>query len=178
MKLILLTVLLGSILAMTLTSTQPKADYFEVPEGFPTDLEHRARCIISWTFDDQHCSTLEKIALDHVLEYTPGPANGLYVLINSDFEESNGYDYLWSTRETPVAHYTDDVLLTFTQNKAGCAVNGFSRSQGPSEYDFATNYCNMRNLFKGEHLKDMQHQVVHDCDYLPSESDEATCSIY
>ena len=43
--------------------------------------------------------------------------------------------------------YTDKFLLTFTANDTGCHVEACSESQGPSFYDFDTNYCNMHVLW-------------------------------
>ena len=64
------------------------------------------------------------------------------------FEEAEN-DYLWVTRETPSAHYIDDIIFEFIDNEGGCQLNSKSRSQSNSYFDYDTNYCNMWTVMNG-----------------------------
>ena len=84
---------------------------------------------------------------DHVEIWNPEPLTGGQYAIWDVTEMQT----MWLTRTTPVQKYVDDISFEFNGDPdnfqaPGCTVNGKSRSQTLSYYDYNTNYCNMWNL--------------------------------
>ena len=68
------------------------------------------------------------------------PSGGFYKMY--DLKQ---YDWMWTTRTTPIKKYVDDQKFEFKEVEGGIEVHGRSRSQTLSYYDYETNFCNLWN---------------------------------
>jgi hypothetical protein len=67
--------------------------------------------------------------------------NGTYTIISQSAESIS------LTRLTGDSRYLDKILYTFSDKSAGCYLKACSESQVFSILDFATNYCNIHDLY-------------------------------
>ena len=139
---------------------------------FPRDDSFHADCHVSATFDSKTCDEVYT-AMDAEIRAwnssTTSPAGGLYKL-----KEEADSDYIWSTRLTKNEKYTDDQLFEFTETNTGCTVNGHSRSQSMSYYDYSVNFCNLWNAYNG--IGGFTYSVGK-CGY-PADDPVKTCATY
>ena len=150
------------------------------PKGFPTNNMGHAHC--QMTFESKTslpCSEAFSEVYGNVDAWKPEPdAGGIYQL--KQCNDDDAVTYIWSERLTGDQKYTDDVLLTFTEQADGhCHIEGFSRSQSMSYWDYYTNFCNVRNLLKtvpGE----IDSRKVGKCSFAPSEGEQETeqCNLH
>lgn len=71
----------------------------------------------------------------------------------------DGVDMSFS-RLTGDRKFTDKMVFTLTDIGSKCKIDACSESQGGSNEDFSTNYCNLKMLFCGS--DDQCHPVIHD----------------
>eukprot|EP00351_Strombidinopsis_sp_SopsisLIS2011_P000213 CAMPEP_0116876906 /NCGR_PEP_ID=MMETSP0463-20121206/8765_1 /TAXON_ID=181622 /ORGANISM="Strombidinopsis sp, Strain SopsisLIS2011" /LENGTH=114 /DNA_ID=CAMNT_0004523813 /DNA_START=165 /DNA_END=509 /DNA_ORIENTATION=+ len=100
------------------------------------------------------------------------PSGGVYELY-----ESSADDYIWSQRLTRDQQYTDDQLFEFTDLNGGCHVDGESRSEANSVYDYNVNFCNLWNVYNGAGgFSNLEHTF---CTYYVDDSEApVTCARY
>ena len=151
-----------------------------VPKGFPTNNFGHAHCQIEFeTVTSFPCSAAFTEVYANVEAWNPEPdAGGIYKLKQCNDEEETSY--IWSERLTGDSKYTDDVVLTFTErDDAHCHIEGFSRSQSASYWDYYTNFCNVRNLLKTV-SDEIETRKVGKCSFSPKEGAEETeqCNLH
>lgn len=114
------------------------ATSFAAKKDFPSFDGMHANCAMQVSYQGQQCATTFTNMEAKIKTLTPEPnANGVYTI-----KESATNDYIWTLRETPSAHYVDDIIFEYKQSGSDCVVNSKSRSQTLSYYDYETNYCN------------------------------------
>eukprot|EP00744_Colponema_vietnamica_P004289 GILI01006434.1.p1 GENE.GILI01006434.1~~GILI01006434.1.p1 ORF type:complete len:197 (-),score=88.72 GILI01006434.1:154-672(-) len=158
-------------LATSAAAVAPAAN--DVP-SFPSFDAFHANCKLQATFKGQQCldlyHSLEKGVISGLVK---DPSNGLYELLGKD----EGKLVLRATRTTPVKKYVDDVILQLVQQGDNCFVEGKSRSQSLSYYDYSTNFCNLYNPLRVLDIpfdKDVQ-----ECKFHPADEEiVATCDKY
>mmetsp|Transcript_36515 Transcript_36515/g.26588 ORF Transcript_36515/g.26588 Transcript_36515/m.26588 type:complete len:160 (-) Transcript_36515:78-557(-) len=141
---------------------------------FPTHNSGHAHCSLSADFAESCDEVYDAIDANIAAwgSAETSPAGGLYRL----YEESTD-DYIWTTRLTANEKYTDDQLFEFTTTSTGCHVDGKSRSQSSSYYDYDVNFCNMWNVYNG--VGDFTNLHHSSCQFYPSDSDiVSTCARY
>lgn len=126
--------------------------------GSPAGSPH-AGCYLTVAFADTPCTRVRNETLARI---AAGPSfdshnHGTYSLISDD-DDASGHTYvIVGQRVTGAACqdcYTDRFQLTLTQQleldgTLRCFVHACSESQGPSVFDYSTNYCNLRVLWCG-----------------------------
>ena len=122
------------------------------------DLFH-AQCEMELKILDEYCIDVNASIIQQVDDRNGFDQNCKYV---EDKNEFCGYSMqeittneLHLQHETPTKHYIDDIYFTFkgkvynkTTGSFYCVIDGLSKSQAISYYDYDTNYCNMFNLFR------------------------------
>ncbi len=149
------------------------------PKGFPTNNLGHAHC--SLEFESKStlpCAAAFQEVYNNVEAWKPEPdAGGIYELksCNDDAETT----YIWAERLTGDKKYTDDVVLTFTDNGDHCHIEGFSRSQSMSYWDYYTNFCNIRNLLKTV-PGDIDSRKTKSCSFAPTPGEQETeqCNLH
>ena len=140
---------------------------------FPRDDAFHADCHVSAQFDGLSCENLWALIDAEIRRWdsdTTSPSQGVY-----NIKEESLNDYVWSTRLTKNKAYTDDQLFQLTSNSSGCAVDGHSRSQSVSYYDYSVNFCNLWNVYNG--VGDAFTYSVGKCGY-PADDPATTCAKY
>ena len=114
---------------------------------FPSDDSRHAYCHVNATFDGLSCDSLYALMDNEIRRWdssTTSPSGGVY----SIYEE--GVDsYIWSTRLTRDGNYVDDQLFQLSATASGCYVEGHSKSESFSYYDYSVNFCNLWNVYNG-----------------------------
>ena len=138
---------------------------------FPSFDSLHANCALSATFADD-CSTVFANIESTVKSFSAGgPSKGLYAIK----EEGSG-DYVWTTRTTPVSKYVDDIIFEVVSgSNGGCTVNGKSKSESLSYYDYSTNYCNMWNVYNT--VGGASKLTPTECSWQPDDA-TVTCAKY
>ena len=144
-------------------------------KDFPAFDPSHAHCALETYFPNANCSVIYNRFVTTVNSYKPEPqSKGYYRTI-----ESKDSDYVWVTRETPKAHYIDDILFVFLNSgnstNPSCDVQSRSRSQTLSYFDYDTNYCNMWTVFQG--VGGYQIIRTNKCEWIPDNA-KKICAIY
>lgn len=154
-----------SILAVLTTAVLGSAS------DFPAFDSSHAYCALQSTYLSQSCSDIYKNFDTLIRKFTPEPQSMGYYRV---YEEQQGV-YIWVTRETPTAHYIDDIIFQFSQNGSTCNLSAKSRSQSPSYFDYDTNYCNMWTVMNG--VGGYNGVIANPCPWIPDDA-HYICSVY
>ena len=106
-----------------------------------------AGCEVSITFPQSKCDdviaeTTKRVNGQYKSWYDPHN-NGTYTITDGSTTDSMSL-----SRVTGDKKYTDKMIFTYTSTSSGgCDVTACSQSQVTSLLDYATNYCNVHNLY-------------------------------
>ena len=139
---------------------------------FPAFDSLHAKCQLTTTFPGTQCSELYFHFDTEVRRYGNGDAaGGVYTIF-----EQEPTNYVWSTRRTGgKGKYVDDQIFSLTQKGSDCEVEGKSRSQSMSYYDYDTNFCNLWNVYNA--VGGMGEVSRENCKFFPTKPEE-TCKMY
>ena len=144
------------------------------------DLFH-AQCEMEIRILDEYCIDINASIIEQVHDRNGFNSSCEYF---DDKNEFCGYsmhgitdDQVHLQHETPVKHYVDDIHFTFkgevkneTTGSFYCIVDGISKSQALSYYDYDTNYCNMFNLFRDGNTSNLNFYLaidIQNCKFHP-----------
>ena len=160
------------------TASVMQGDSVDPFASFPIHDSFHADCTMVTTFEATCGQVYE--SLSKTISSFKDPASGAYTLVEQQGPESTGTGKIWAQRETPTAHYVDDILFNIATNPsmpAGvCNVFAHSRSETMSFGDANTNYCNVWNVFRSQNLK-FAPVVTKECMFVPDDA-LTTCDKY
>ena len=140
---------------------------------FPADDDGHSYCHVNADFKGLSCENLWAL-MDYELRQwdsdTTSPAGGVYDLVEEQVNQ-----YIWTTRLTRDKQYVDDQIWQFSATATGCHVDGHSRSESPSYFDYSVNFCNLWNAYNG--TGEAFTYKVGDC-LFPTEDPVTTCARY
>ncbi len=156
-------------LASTLLLTQSKQ------RDFPSFDPLHAHCAMETVFPLQNCDGVFDNFYDTIYGFSPEPQSQGYYRV----KEAERPQYIWATRETPTAHYIDDIIFVFVSQRVDggfqCQVQARSRSQTLSYFDYNTNYCNMWTVIRA--IGGYEVVETNQCPWVPDNA-RKICAVY
>jgi len=143
------------------------------PKKFPTSNFGHAHCHIAYdTIEGTTCHDVIESLLTTIEAWQPEEDTHGFYNLHSCHETEGDLNYVWAYRLTGDKKYTDDLVYTLEDKENSCHIEGQSRSQSASYWDFYTNFCNIRNPLEKQIPDLLAERKVGKCGFKPKNHDE------